>query len=210
MIQHFDLDQASLLVQQDTNPSYLYTKKELKIIYNWFMDNREKNLEMFSDMVNELAGKNVWVNEFTPQSLIKLAEILYPLIIGEFISDEEFQEKLNKVNPIMKDYIYHFNLTYKEKILGFLGSVYLGEVLIRSYPKANLQWEICKLPKSYVFSGYMVVPITQTIYACTLLTFYAFIHGCLRHRYLNEPQDNNYLFDYFFGITRPLRHENQK
>ncbi|MDE6580966.1 MAG: hypothetical protein K2K47_00355 [Duncaniella sp.] len=205
MIQHFDLDQATQLLKGRSNPSYMYNKRELKIIYDWFMANREKHLEMFSDMVNNLAGSRVWENEYTPASLIKLAEILYPLMKGQFLSDEEYQVLLDNASPIIRDYVYKFELTHSEKILTFLGSVYLGEVIIRSYPEDNLQWELCKLPKSYVYSGHMVINITKTIQACPILTFYPFIHGCLRHLYLDEPQDNDYLYTYFFKITSPLR-----
>lgn len=207
MTPHFDLNKATQLLQEDTNPSYMYNKRELKNFYEWFMANKENHLEIFSDIINRLAGRDIWKNDYTPASLIVLAQILYPLIEGQFISDVEYQNQLNNASQIVREYIYNFELTHNEKILAFLGAVYLGEVLIRNNQDYNLQWELCRLPKNYVFSGHMVIPLTEFTQACPILTFYPFIHGCLRHRYNNEPQNNYYLYNYFLKITSFL-HDN--
>ncbi len=210
MTQKIDINIAANLIKEDTNPAYMYTKKELKMFYEWFMENREEHLKMFEEKVNEMAGHKVWENTYTPESLIRLAEILYPLINGVTISEEEYQERLNNANPIVRKYIYNFDLTHEEKIFTFLGSIYLGEVIIKSYPQYNLHWELCTLPKNYIFSGHMVINIVKYLDSCPILIFYPFIHGCLRHRFRNEPQDNKYLYTYFSKVTRALRTDEQK
>ena len=204
MQQIFDIDQAICFIN-NYNIGYQYTKKELKNYYEWFMENIDNHLSQFSDTINSY-GENVnWVNDFTPESLIKLAKILYANVNGICISEEEYQRRVQEAHIVLKGSVMRKELTYEERVLTFLTSVYIGEVIIRSNPNANLKWELSKFSKSFAFCGHMLIHISGFIYSLPLDPANWYMIGILKSKYESQSLDYNFLYDNYCKITRTLR-----
>ena len=204
MPQNFDINNAILFIN-NYHIGYLYTKKELKSYYDWFMANLDNHLKQFSDTINSFDSNINWVNDFTPDSLIRVAHILYTYVKGVFISEEEYQRRVEAAHIVLKDSVMHVEMTHDERVFTFLLSVYVGEVIIRSYPNDNLKWELSKFTKSFAHCGYMLIHIAPFIYSAPLDPANWLMIGILKDKYENQKIDLNLLYDNYCKVTRTLR-----
>lgn len=204
MQQSFDINKAILFIN-NYNIGYQYTKKELKVYYEWFMANIDNHLRQFSDKINSF-GENVgWVNDFTPESLKRLGYILYANVNGIFISEEEYQRRVKEAHIVLKDSGMHVEMTYEERVLTFLMSVYIGEVIIRNNPDSALKWELSKYPKSFAFCGHMLIKISEWIDSVPIEPANWLMIGILQSKYENKEPKKELLYNYYYGITKTLR-----
>ena len=204
MQQTFDINKAITFIDNH-HIGYQYTKKELKGFYDWFMANLDNHLKQFSDTINSFDSDINWVNDFTPDSLIRVAQILYTYVKGVFISEEEYQRRVEAAHIVLKESVMHVEMTHDERVLTFLLSVYIGEVIIRSYPNDNLKWELSKFTKSFAHCGYMLIHIAPFIYSAPLDHASWFMVNILKYKYENGEDEKSHLYDYFWGVTKSLR-----
>jgi len=132
------------------------TKAERKEFGKWFMENKERRLDMIIDLVKTTEGYEHWQGDFSPESL-KLLSSWYEKVI-EFRPLSEREKKIQSEVPPLK-----FDIEPVETILTDLSyaivcdvGIYFGEVFVRNWPQTYWS-QYFPRGKNYMFEGHMVI-----------------------------------------------------
>ncbi len=157
---------------------------------------------MFSNRINAFSDNIHWVNDFTPESLSRLGEILYKYVNGQEISEEEYLRRVENAHIVLKKSVMRVELTDEELVLAFLTSVYIGEVIIRSNSSAKLRWDMYRKSKSFAYNGHMIIPFSEFVFSIPDSESYYFFYTILRYKYQAESKLENGLREYYNNFLR--------
>ena len=139
----------------ENKPISEYTKKEARLMFEWYLDDLPKRIQYLFDYINESVDIPI---EYTFETFKNVISWLSTNIKIEFKSSKEIAEEKKKVPEIAWESIADWKFTEESVLIIMAVAGYLGMTMINELK--NSHWELDTYKKSRDYNRAVI--ITQT------------------------------------------------
>lgn len=123
-----------------------YTKKEAKLMFEWYLDDLPKRTQYLFDYINRFTDIPL---EYNFATFKKVIDWFSTIVETRKLSKKEFAQKKGKLPEDWNDFVYDWDFTDDSWLLIAAIAGYLGMVMLEEIPGAYWKLDTAKTSVSY-------------------------------------------------------------